>query len=431
MPQSRVENILEAIVNGDDVSTLEPSQSRTEVLLKLILEKINDIDSVDPEEIASAVTDWLEAHPEATTTVQDSSISRAKLDSDLKEKTDAISGKVAIDQGSANAGKVLVVGLDGNVTAGDAGIPDAVKVSLLNIFQHVAYTDDQGQSYYNALYAALYADVVPASIEATIAQGYEPVCTTDTLEYVRKYITVMAHYSDGIDVEVNDYTLSGTLTPGTATISVQYMNKTDTVSVDVTQLPTGYTHRSCVIADGTQYINSGLSEVDVKDLGIAHKVARTSTTAGSTHILSSANYYMPLYRLNSGATESFVTANRYGGQTYTKIGNTEAEIGKANELVAFMGGNDLIVLNGADALIWPMGTTTPSSSNKLTFFAYGGNPSNSSYRFVGKFYYLKLFSGTTVVHDYIPCTNGSNVAGIYDAVTGTFLTPASGTLAWE
>lgn len=39
---------------------------------------------------ATAVTAWLNAHPEATTTVQDGAITRAKLDADLQEKTDMV-----------------------------------------------------------------------------------------------------------------------------------------------------------------------------------------------------------------------------------------------------------------------------------------------------------------------------------------------------
>lgn len=39
---------------------------------------------------AAAIAAWLDDHPEATTTVQDGAITRAKLDADLQEKTDAV-----------------------------------------------------------------------------------------------------------------------------------------------------------------------------------------------------------------------------------------------------------------------------------------------------------------------------------------------------
>lgn len=47
--------------------------------------------SADPAVVEAAVEAWLDAHPEATTTVQDGSITYAKLDSTLKGKADAVS----------------------------------------------------------------------------------------------------------------------------------------------------------------------------------------------------------------------------------------------------------------------------------------------------------------------------------------------------
>ena len=43
------------------------------------------------EQVDSAVNNWLDDHPEATTTVQDGAITRAKLDADLQQKTDEVS----------------------------------------------------------------------------------------------------------------------------------------------------------------------------------------------------------------------------------------------------------------------------------------------------------------------------------------------------
>lgn len=45
----------------------------------------------DPDKIAAAVDDWLDDHPEATTTVQDGSITKAKLDSNLQGTVDDVS----------------------------------------------------------------------------------------------------------------------------------------------------------------------------------------------------------------------------------------------------------------------------------------------------------------------------------------------------
>lgn len=55
-----------------------------------IVSLIKSLAKVDPETVKQDVEDWLEEHPEATTTVEDGSISRAKLDADLKGKTDDV-----------------------------------------------------------------------------------------------------------------------------------------------------------------------------------------------------------------------------------------------------------------------------------------------------------------------------------------------------
>ena len=152
----------------------------------------------------------------------------------LAARDEAIAGKVDVQQGSGNAGKALVVGSDGAVTTGDAGIPDAVKVALLQLAQHVAYIDDQGQSYYDALYAALYADAYPR-IVATYAPGTHVVYTDDSLDTLKPYLTVTYYetaQSSGTAVAANDYTLTGTLVDGESTVVVGYDGLVITVQVE-------------------------------------------------------------------------------------------------------------------------------------------------------------------------------------------------------
>lgn len=345
------------------------------------------------------------------------------------EVADLKSAKVNTNQGVAQAGKALVVGQDGLVTTASAGISTTVKESLLDLVRHVAYIDDQGQTYYDALYAALYADVIPISIDATISQGYEPICNTDSLESVRKHITVKARFSDGVDVEVDGYTLSGALTAGTATITVQYMGKTDTVQVEVTQLPSGYTHRECVVADGTQAIPSGLYETDMQGLGIVFKEMRVDTVNRTGHILSAPNYYVP-FLWSNGVDVQRINTLRYGTSPSDPSG-VYWEPNQAYTIKAYMDGDKV---EQDDAVRYEITAgTTMSASNQLIFLAYSGNGTEfpERFRFTGKLYYLKLFRGNTLVHSYIPCTNSSGVTGLYDAIDGRFLSPTFGTLAWE
>lgn len=78
-------------------------------------------------------------------------------DADMTALTAVVAGKVDTQQDAANAGKALIVGEDGIVTLGDAGIPAAVAEALLACFRNVAWINwqESGQSFYNALEDAL------------------------------------------------------------------------------------------------------------------------------------------------------------------------------------------------------------------------------------------------------------------------------------
>lgn len=194
----------------------------------------------------------------------------------------------------------------------EPGLSSAAKQALLEIFQHVAYIDENGQDYYDALEQALaggqsytitvnltgctssntatsiieghtYSTIITASsgytlegatatatmggqtvtgfynngtisipnvtgdlvitvtatstitsISAVFTQGSATIYDTDLLDTLKQYLTVTATYADSTTATVSDYTLSGTLTAGTSTITVSYGGKADTFDVTVT-----------------------------------------------------------------------------------------------------------------------------------------------------------------------------------------------------
>ena len=79
-----------------------------------------------------------------------------------------------------------------------------------------------------------------SSISAVYTQG-GTVYDTDTLDSLKTDLVVTAHYSDSTTSTVasTDYTLSGTLTEGTSTITVSYGGKATTFNVTVTHQGTG------------------------------------------------------------------------------------------------------------------------------------------------------------------------------------------------
>lgn len=115
------------------------------------------------------------------------------------------------------------------------GLTDEAKQALLACFENVAWINDDGQTYYDALEDALYPPASLVSISAVFNQGSATIYTTDTLDTLKQYLTVTAHYDNSTTQTVTNYTLSGTLTEGTSTISVSYGGKTTTFNVTVTE----------------------------------------------------------------------------------------------------------------------------------------------------------------------------------------------------
>ena len=161
-------------------------------------------------------------------TVIDTTLTKSGQAADAKAAGDAIEKKLDKAQGTGNAGKILGIGEDGNVTpqdkpvqalagvsapttatagvvgqeyyvivdnavtemyvctsaligsytwdnvefgGGSGSLSNAVKTALLNCFAHVAWTDENGQSYYNALQSALNSSSGGDSQEVTITQN--------------------------------------------------------------------------------------------------------------------------------------------------------------------------------------------------------------------------------------------------------------------
>lgn len=382
----------------------------------------------------------------------------------------------------------------------------ATKEALLNCFQHVAWIDEHGQDYYDALYDALYN--IPVSITAYFEQGSNAIYSTDPLSVLRQYLVVRATYEDDTVQTVTAYTLSGNLTVGTSvitvaykgrtttfevtvsenvlesisavftqngnvfsssdelddlkpflsvtanysngttapvpiyalsgnlnsatsTITVTYSGKTTTFNVAVSMLPTGYTAKSYVLADGTQYIATSIPETEMVGKSIRYKDLVTEYLDRAGHVFSSLNYFTPYLRWFVTGPGMRFSYNRFNSQDTSYMTPDIAYWEKDREYIieAFFDGDD-IMLDG-ERMVSLLAGTTMSDSNMLAFFTYGQSPTDTRYRFYGRMYWFKIFDGSTKTHDFVPCVNSSNVAGLYDLVSGTFYAPTVGTLATD
>lgn len=131
-------------------------------------------------------------------------------------------GKVDKQQAVEDAGKVLAVNDAGVLTPVEFvdGLTDEAKTALLSCFQHVVWTDEHGQDYYNDLEDALYGGVSDM-LTVTLNLGTHEVYPTDNIESLRNYLTVV--YNDETPVVVTNYTLRGDISAvGTQEVYAEY-----------------------------------------------------------------------------------------------------------------------------------------------------------------------------------------------------------------
>lgn len=189
------------------------------------------------------------------------------------------------------------------INQGGAGLSDEVKQALLDCFAHVAWIDEHGQDYYDALYAALYPPVELDYITAAYTQS-GTVYDTDTLDSLKADLVVTAFYDDGTSEPVTAYTLSGTLEVGTSTITVSYGGKTTIFTVTVfgvASISAVYTQSGEVYTDDS---------LDVLKSGL---VVTAEYSDGTTETVSADDYVLS-GSLTSGTSAITVT---YSGKTAT------------------------------------------------------------------------------------------------------------------
>lgn len=123
---------------------------------------------------------------------------------------------------------------------GEGGvISEQVKQTLLECFRNVAWVDEHGQEYVDALRNALYPPAYLVSISAVYTQS-GTIYPTDSLDDLKDDLVVTATYSDGIEVIAPTYALSGELMVGESIITVSYGGKITTFTVEVTRVPNTY-----------------------------------------------------------------------------------------------------------------------------------------------------------------------------------------------
>ena len=308
----------------------------------------------------------------------------------------------------------------------------AVKTALLQIAQKVAYVDENGQDYYDALEVALGAKEV-ISIAAVYTQS-GTIYDTDELDSLKDDLVVTAYYDDGTSADVTTLcTLSGTLTEGTSTITASYGGQTTTFNVAVTHnpLPVEYTRieyvqRSSNVGTTSGYNTTGVTLNGTDDVTVEigfMNIAKPSASSGA--------YIVGARQNNSGNSVGFgILVNQdetYVGAYDGTLCSIEPEGGASIRNKKY----DLVVTKTTTGLTVTDGTHTNTTTgtpramaSALTMFgipAYNG--SGIFVPIFARLYYLTITEGGTVKANLIPCKRKSDGAvGFYDSVQEAFRT---------
>lgn len=226
-----------------------------------------------------------------------------KTSKNLKLQDELVSGtniKTINNQSILGTGNINIQG-DG----GTSELSTEVKNAILDCFEHVAWVDEHAQDYYDALEELFFPPRTLVSISAVFNQESAVIYDNDSLDSLKQYLTVTGLYDDESTETITDYSLSGTLSVGTSTITVTYQGKTTTFIVNVTAAPTLSSILATYTQSGKVYTTDNLDSLK-SDLVVTATYSDSSTRTVTDYTLSGS--------LTAGTSTITVS---YGGETTT------------------------------------------------------------------------------------------------------------------
>lgn len=302
---------------------------------------------------------------------------------------------------------------------------DGAKNALLNLLAHVAYIDEHGQDYYDALEAELFRTADLVSISAVFEQGSAVIYDTDDLDTLKQYLTVTATYEDLSTREITAYTLSGTLEVGTSTITVSYAGKTTTFNVTVTEntsvLPSAYQQVEWIEGKHGPVINTENRLTTESEIRLGAQVVGNTTSTQALAVCGKTSpsvlflgYYDTSIRLMG-----YVNYARSASKTFDKNLGGAIHDYIFNKSECKIDGVSVITFDGAM-------TTEFSQDTSMCIFGYQDSTDpNLAYsrQSWSRCSYFQIYDNGVLVNDLVPCYRKSDgVIGMYDLVQRAFRT---------
>lgn len=190
--------------------------------------------------------------------------------------------------------------------------------------------------------------------------------------------------------------------------------------MDRVTLPSGYTQIEAIISNQHQYVDLNVLSSAVSRAQYGVQLV-TESNNYHEHILSSTATFYPYFK--AGTSGKTVEAKNAGNTTISS-GNKSFDWAKDTDYAVDAAFPDVKV-NGTTLYTLPAGTSTNVNNLFLCGYNDNGTPNRRSSIRV---YYLKLYdTQNQLAHNYVPCTNSSNVAGLYDTVAEEFIASSAET----
>ena len=270
-----------------------------------------------------------------------------------------------------------------------------------------------GKIYYLKIYEAgvLVRNFIPCINQSNVAGMYDTVNdvfytnagtgTFNTGSVVSK-TSVGDLVTDTSDINYGKYKIPVLTNSHTTNI---YLNKP---LRRASKLPSGYTELEHIRSTGTQYIDTGVSAKNT----VGFKIDYQSTNIDQIGVQIGAR--------NNNNVRQWINDNQnilyigFGGLIELGTPSLERRTVSLNYL------NSRVT---TDSLTAAQANLSAITDTNLNIYIFAANFSNK-YFFTGKLFSVQITDGTTIVRNFIPCKNPSNVVGMYDTVNDVFYTNA-------
>ena len=184
-------------------------------------------------------------------------------------------------------------------------------------------------------------------------------------------------------------------------------------------LPLGYTKVAYIESSGTQYIDTGITDITNSEFEI---VAQQTSISGSFPTIMGALDDNGNYKVICGlSTTNGTFYSQCGGAQGFIVSTTSNDTAKHTFKVTTSNGQQTFQVDDNTAVI---GTYAITDTTQYSLTICARNKETVSNFTSQKVYSVRIKKNGVLVFNGIPCKNSSNVLGMYDLVSNTFFTNA-------